>query len=981
MRAVVLRYADAIRRLFDRLAGKYTAVVVVAVLGAASMAVGLLQQRFVSGGGELPVSLARLEVTFDAQRFAILLDGEGDLARRVVLSFVTWDLLFPFLYAAAFAALFYWTERWRRIDARDGALPTVSPSQQRDLLILAPIVAGILDLIIENIPLFFAGWSILADSTQSGAWWVQALVWIGSAGAALKWILLLLFLLGTLRELVAGPRGVVLWSIRFSVAAVLLGGVPLLATAQGQDILQHLVEGEHPLLRVVSAVAGMTFATLAVWYCGRKLVQMKFPGQSLPIGPDGWYMFFAEHLPRMIGIALLAMCGTAFAREGLALPRFAIAAVLGYLLALLVARFGAAFLTVVGNLLTWSRWKSIEGFSLRIGRSLLAMVIGIAIWFPLAPRWDLRSLRFAAWLCLCAAWLFYLYVYFRRERRAVANGAAPVQANERWPAVMSTPAGALSPQLKLGVAIAAGVSGVVFLLFTFWSVPVARALSPVWVVALTSANAVFIGSITVWFGRMYRVPVVKVSLVLALLFSIWNDNHDIRTLPGSGGLPPRTSIVEDFDAWVKTVAALPHPAVNNQPPEVPVVLVAAAGGGLRAAYWTAAALATLQDKTPAFGSHLYAISGVSGGSLGGGLFTALLRDANEGPSQPDCSRNRRTYVECVHAFMEDDFLSPGLAKLVGPDFLQWFLPGPIPAFDRSRALEMSWEDSYRATTKRETFAQGFLGLTNGTTPRPLAPLLFLNATSVETGRRSIASQVTRRDGPGESFLDSYDTLSVVASDMPLSTAIHNSARFTYISPAGHVAYRRGGEQHGHVVDGGYFENSGLATLREIYDVVLKYEPPTDAVTKQPLFSLRPMVLYLCNDPGQCAKDLQPLSDVVPSTAADELLSPVWTALNTREARGSLARADLHQLLKEHFLQLNVCGKQSGPPPARTDGKDEMNQQRAERTISPPLGWLLSKLARDWMDWSLEGKTDEGIDVSCAEQNVDAIRRLKTVLGG
>ena len=59
---------------------------------------------------------------------------------------------------------------------------------------------------------------------------------------------------------------------------------------------------------------------------------------------------------------------------------------------------------------------------------------------------------------------------------------------------------------------------------------------------------------------------------------------------------------------------------------VPIVFVATAGGGSRAAYWTATVLGTLEDKTRReFSDHLFAISGVSGGSLGAAIFRTLVR--------------------------------------------------------------------------------------------------------------------------------------------------------------------------------------------------------------------------------------------------------------------------------------------------------------------------------------------------------------------
>jgi hypothetical protein len=71
-------------------------------------------------------------------------------------------------------------------------------------------------------------------------------------------------------------------------------------------------------------------------------------------------------------------------------------------------------------------------------------------------------------------------------------------------------------------------------------------------------------------------------------------------------------------------------AYQNEP--YPVYLIAAEGGGLYAAQFTAKVLARLQDRCPNFAQHVFAISSVSGGSLGASVFSSLARKyAPNGP--------------------------------------------------------------------------------------------------------------------------------------------------------------------------------------------------------------------------------------------------------------------------------------------------------------------------------------------------------------
>jgi hypothetical protein len=515
-------------------------------------------------------------------------------------------------------------------------------------------------------------------------------------------------------------------------------------------------------------------------------------------------------------------------------------------------------------------------------------------------------------------------------------------------------------------AFAIAVSVLTLTLFTVDAVGVGRFLGPIWILALTASSAVVYGTASIWFSRKFRIPVLTFMIALVVMFSFWNDSHFVRVEPNTSK-PDRPSIETALQDWAKD---LPDTG------DAPVVLVAGAGGGLRAAYWTAMSLAVLEDQIPGFGRHTFAFSGVSGGSLGGALYAALLRDASNpavpcvgGGAERPLPGSDGLYATCVREFMRGDHLSPVLGKLIGPDFLLGLLPLPWRPFDRSEALEGSWEQSYRELAgHNNTLAEGFASLPRAPTSSTAVPLLFLNATHVETGRRYIASMATYRDSvtgrdEDSQFPDSGDVHNTLKVDLPLSVAIHNSARFTYISPAGHLD-RQDGTELGHLVDGGYFENSGLATLREIYDVVTS----TNAAGR----SIKVFVLYLCNDPHTCG-DRQ--GGAVKSGAVDELLSPVRALLNTRDARGSLSRAALKGLAGDQFLELNVCAElQPTADPAQV-------RKVRDRVISPPLGWLLSKQARDWMDASLVGGAAGNDQENCYTNNHQVIEKLRKKITG
>ena len=970
-------------------------LVVVGVLGGIALLAGV----FVTAGltGACSISLMRLEVTFSASRFAELLGALPAMCRpRVAASFGR-DVLACIAYPFALSALYMWTERWRRfepqVDGDDARVDRELPLRNH-VIVVAPFLAAALDLVLENLTLWRATQIIQFDPVRippSASW----LVWIGSAAAALKWTFLFVIGLALVAELLSGPRGVILRRLRFSALAVALGALPLLATAPGQDILQRVAEGDHRVGQTILGVLAIAFAATAVWYCGRKLVQLEFEGVSAnfdELSPaqhlerdlrwrvKPWYTYFAEHLPRLMGIVVLVIAGAAFARAGIALGWFG-----G------VAFVSVAFVIAVELVARrrhprpeqpteeWRAEDARRAFRRRALESMIGVAIGAGMLLPFGVRLfgggkldeatrQRAYLCWASWACVAAAWGLYFWVYHRRE---IGAGAAVPRATREREATGGIDAREIPRDVKVKSAFAVVASTVLLFLFAASPVSVGRSLGPLSVLAIFIANMVFFGSVMVWIFARYHVPIVRIGLGLGVVFSFWNENHDVRSVVDrpAGLIDRRPTLEAHYAQWLaarrKTDAG-----------PVPMVLVAAAGGGLRASYWTAASLAVAQDRDSTFARHVFAISGVSGGSLGGAVFAALARDAAGRADTLPCARGATrdtsmsanlpsAYTRCVRRFMGEDFLSPVLSMMVAPDLTQRFLPFPIQWFDRSRGLEEAWVRSYHTATGDSTFARGLLELTSDSASEVNVPALFLNSTHVESGRRYIAANV--KTSPG--VLDQQDVIALLESDLPLAGAVHNSARFTYVSPAGHLDLHDGRE-YGHVVDGGYFENSGLATVGNILQALGM------ATTRDS--SVRPVVLYLCNDPLPCvAESAGSLGTTTRSTSVNETLAPLRAVLAARGARGSLARAEIMKVPGVTYLQLNVCDSLvTGTPATGADSSKKVRQR--ERVVSPPLSWLLSGLARDWMDSSLTaGPSPSGN--SCRAQNARNLETLHRLL--
>jgi predicted acylesterase/phospholipase RssA len=455
------------------------------------------------------------------------------------------------------------------------------------------------------------------------------------------------------------------------------------------------------------------------------------------------------------------------------------------------------------------------------------------------------------------------------------------------------------------VGVAVALSTLLFLTLLIRPVDAAQAMGSTTLILLAAASWIVYGSVAIYVGQQLRLPVIRISLLGVILFSFWNNNHDIRYLATA---PPAAvpEFDEQYHAWYTNLCAR-YPGEPNPP----VIVVSTAGGGIRAAMWTAIVLGELQDRNPAFADHVFAISGVSGGSLGAAVFDGLVKSGNAG--------NNRLQAQRI---LEHDFLSPALAFLLFPDMFQQFLPFRVPSFDRATALEKAWESAWYRTTGDDAFNQDFFSLWQG--PSSLSvPSLFLNGTSVENGQRMIVSNM-RLDS---SFVVTKDVNAQLTNAIRLSTAVDMSTRFCYVSPSGRFKDRR------HVVDGGYFENSGTATVLDILDDI-------DAAEYGNTNPPARIVIVISNDPHE-NQDIPPQSDFL-----GEAITPFSSLMSARDARGIYSEKLLQvRIEKTNFFKFSL--KQSST---------------ATNEVPLPLGWSLSKLAVKEMNERLQHQEGSPFDV-------------------
>lgn len=504
-------------------------------------------------------------------------------------------------------------------------------------------------------------------------------------------------------------------------------------------------------------------------------------------------------------------------------------------------------------------------------------------------------------------------------------------------------------QFSLGItsahAFSVWIAGIIAVGISFLVLPnwmgYAQWVGAIAVVYQSAAGWCLLINSFIFIARERRVPVLVIATVLFLACGILdiNDNHEVRRIPVA--VEPLDSTQEALRKWLLT----PGRGYEKGKP-FPLFIVAAEGGGIRNAYWTTAVLCRLRDSYPEFEKHLFAISGVSGGSVGASVYAALVSQQSALPHRTPISGEYRKVLG-------QDLLSPVLSKGLTHDLAYQFLPvsltrvfGWVPE-DRAIVLERSLESAWRnAGLTGKPLEEGFYGLRQGTNVAAV-PLLVLNTTEVSTGERVPIGHFIPDTSPGvdggQSMKMYHD---LTGQDIPLSTAAFLSARFPVVTPAGTVTTASGATR---LVDGGYFENSATYTVRDMIRELITNPPaPRDKAWEQ--VDLGDITIHVIVIRYMELGDGQRTNG---RGAFGEPLSPVRAMLTTREARAGLSRRALAQLMEDTMLLRAEVVSLNGSP-----GQIELGEildfgVMPEQT-GLPLGWVLSRGAQDGIDSAMPG---------------------------
>lgn len=376
------------------------------------------------------------------------------------------------------------------------------------------------------------------------------------------------------------------------------------------------------------------------------------------------------------------------------------------------------------------------------------------------------------------------------------------------------------------------------------------------------------------------------------------DNHSVRVIDAdkmagqhvdATPLPLQDAIVQ----WMTENSCADAPATCPRP-----IIVAAAWGASRAGFFMATIIGYFMQEATDHGldpnevrNRLFAISSVSGGSMGAVMVTAAL-NAKTDSNQIPCIRapvvhqwwghKIENWRDCFEALTSGDFLTADFFGFAFNDML------PFALRDRAAVLEDSCDSRYREVvtdTDKSATPPSCKGLecpflTLRPRPGHWIPLLLLNGTSEATGGRIVTTPLAMtyapharaandktnpcpttaeptgcelfvqagsfhdllkadvKSDPWFGWLGFFERLLLRSgNDVRLSTAALNSARFPLISPPGTIRNNKDRAVVDRVVDGGYFENYGAVGAKELALAVHAAQP-----------QLAPVVIVISNDP-------------------------------------------------------------------------------------------------------------------------------------
>ena len=333
------------------------------------------------------------------------------------------------------------------------------------------------------------------------------------------------------------------------------------------------------------------------------------------------------------------------------------------------------------------------------------------------------------------------------------------------------------------------------------------------------------------------VPILTVVLILWTLISM-NLGNELHRLP----------LVSQTDEQVVDKEAFCESFDLHFEERDKIFFISSYGGGLKANAWNLLLLDSLRNyKRNNIINSTAAMSGVSGGALGQAFYTSLYKNEK--------SKDQRQKL--IRRVSKSDFLSIDAAYFLGKDFMREFSVFRHRSFAPDRAIQSMREYAYKLNDNslyEKSFQIYWAELFKSNS---FYPLLISNSAATHI-QRGIACSVDFKDDFQNIFHDAINILDIRAdTSISYADALSCSNRFPIFSPAAKVPDK------GHFLDGGYFDNSGLLSLLDMYDYLEdeKMMEEKERVFIQITNSKSEYIKYFLNSLQMGKKEIDPIGEL------------------------------------------------------------------------------------------------------------------------
>lgn len=486
-----------------------------------------------------------------------------------------------------------------------------------------------------------------------------------------------------------------------------------------------------------------------------------------------------------------------------------------------------------------------------------------------------------------------------------------------------------------------------------------------------------------------RTPTFELVLVVALLSTLFAKGTSLHAIRDSDSPPTskRPTLDEVSASWIAARQAdgwscaldvsLPTQSTATGKPTTmtlpqlkkvqPLVLVAAEGGGIRAAWWTVDAMSVL-TSTECGTRSLFLASGVSGGAVGLGLMASV------GPTETDPST---TPLRALNTMAHQDGLAAGVSGLLGRDLIAGAfgieanpadVPDSVDNFpDRAGLIEYAWERTIPGLDAPFPSAK--------TSDLTVPWKTVFNGTSVGYSCRALISDVqlisdeavNDCDAPGNEMAGSYDVFLKHPCYLGIATSTASllAARFPYVTPSGVLQSKcSNGGFSDQVIDGGYAENTGIDTANSVLSQLMPAIRATNAKALAPGGNgtvIVPIVVFMHNTVAASSQTAPTLAKPSPESAIPVLNSGAAGTL------GDTATLLQHSgVIASEWVPDGYATMPSGANPTESMEDQMVAAVRAVLpsqvvTIAPqqapqmalPLGWSMSSATEDTLDAALD----------------------------